>query len=153
MIVGIDPGQNGAIAALDDDDFLYIYEMPIHLVKNKKEIDVNSLFQILTFLSALTKYSCIESVHSMPKQGVVSTFNFGFNYGILIGVLGAVGMHPIRIEPVTWKSSLRLSRSKTDSLEMAKKIFPKFTKHFKYKKDDGKAEAALMAYFLKKTLL
>ena len=44
----------------------------------------------------------IEKVHSMPGQGVASTFKFGMNYGQWIGILTALQIPYSTITPKKW---------------------------------------------------
>ena len=83
----------------------------------------------------------------MPGQGVVSTFRFGYNAGILLGVLEAHRIQVLRVNPSSWKSALNLSSNKKDSLKLAIKKFPIYKAYFARMKDDGRAEAALIASY------
>ena len=47
-------------------------------------------------------FCVIEKVHSMPKQGVVSTFTFGKNYGQWLGILASNGVPYKEVTPQTW---------------------------------------------------
>ena len=44
----------------------------------------------------------IESVHSMPGQGVKSTFTFGTNYGMWLGILASLQVPYIQVSPTKW---------------------------------------------------
>jgi Holliday junction resolvasome RuvABC endonuclease subunit len=44
----------------------------------------------------------IEKVHSMPGQGVASTFTFGQGFGQLQGVIAALGLQCIEVIPNKW---------------------------------------------------
>ena len=48
----------------------------------------------------------IELVHSMPKQGVASTFKFGMGYGQLQGICAALRIPVILIAPQAWKKEM-----------------------------------------------
>ena len=146
MVLGIDPGFTGAIAFLNDEGTLKVFDMPLMKIQNKKQVDPYK-FQRLLGEVACIEFAIIEDVHSMPNQGVASTFRFGYNAGILLGVLTALRIEVLRVKPSVWKSSLGLSRNKKQSLELAKKNFPNYSEYFKRAKDDGRAEAALLAYY------
>ena len=87
----------------------------------------------------------------MPGQGVVSTFNFGYNAGILLGVLEAHRLTVLKVKPNVWKCNMGLDRNKNTSIALAKKKFPDYSSYFKRAKDDGRAEAALIAWYAHKT--
>lgn len=153
MIIGIDPGFTGAIAFLQSDNIL-VKDLPITIIKGKKQIDAKLFDKLIKEYSPydIIKYAAVEDVHAMPKQGVVSTFSFGYNAGILLGVLAANNVTVIKVSPGVWKPALGLSRNKKDSLALAKKLFPSYQHYFRLIKHDGRAEAALIAHFARESL-
>lgn len=96
---------------------------------------------------------CIEQVHSMPKQGVSTTFKFGKSFGIAIGVVGGLGIPMHRMRPQAWKKEVGLSgRGKDASRFRATELWPSWADAWKLKKQDGKAEAGLIAEAARRTL-
>ena len=89
----------------------------------------------------------VELVHAMPKQGVVSTFNFGLGFGLVRGVITALGVPLHLAHSRVWKGAYGLCRDKRDSRVIAARLFPSFAREFSRVKDDGKAEAALIALY------
>lgn len=88
----------------------------------------------------------IEKVHSMPHQGVASSFKFGKNYGIAIGVATSLSHPLVKLTPQEWKRANGLiGKEKDASRQLAMELWPQHADHFKRKKDDGRAEAALIA--------
>lgn len=150
MIIGIDPGFSGAIAFLEKDR-LAIFDLPLTLFMNRKQIDGQEFSSLIIEHIHLIEFAVIEDVNSMPNQGVVSTFRFGYSAGILLGVLQAHGIRVLRVKPAVWKTALNLSRDKKKSLQLARKTFPDYQFYFKRAKDDGRAEAALLAQFAKES--
>jgi crossover junction endodeoxyribonuclease RuvC len=58
----------------------------------------------------------IEKVHSMPKQGVASSFKFGRGYGGLRMALIAAGIPFEEVTPQAWQKALAIpKRSKTET--------------------------------------
>ena len=153
MIIGIDPGFTGAIAFLRKND-LVIYDLPIRMIKGKRQIDENELHKILKayLYSNNIKYAVLEDVWVMPNQGIVSSGRFMYNAGILLGALAAYDVTIIKTKPGVWKSALGLSKDKKKSLALAKKLFPAYKDYFRLMKHDGRAEAALIAHFAKVSL-
>ncbi len=146
-VVGIDPGFKGGIAFLYPHT-LFVEDMPTIEVFGRETIDIHEVKRLL--LAHPVKHVAIEKVSSMPEQGVASTFCFGFNTGKLYGLIYALNLPLIPVIPSVWKSALNLSSSKRKSLVLAKKLFPANTKDFQKMRDEGKAEAALIAYFANK---
>jgi crossover junction endodeoxyribonuclease RuvC len=98
----------------------------------------------------------IEDVHAMPKQGVSSSFSFGRALGVAEGVLAGNGLSLRYVSPAKWKKALGLSSDKGVSRRRADKgvsrrraieLWPEHAKAFERVKDDGRAEAALLAWW------
>ena len=147
MIVGIDPGFTGAIAILDKKGEIILYDMPTLYIMKRKQVDGKALTRFFKPISHIIEMAIVEDVHAMPEQGVTSTFRFGYSAGIIMGVLQALGIKTLRVKPSAWKQALGLSRDKAESLSLATKLFPKYKSYFKRAKDDGRAEACLIAHF------
>ncbi len=142
ITVGVDPGLSGAIALVDSYGVLVdVYDMPV--------LNRNVSPQLLHDLDAWDECGpvVIEDVHSMPKQGVASSFKFGRSKGVVEGYFAALAM-PIRyVAPSVWKRDLKLSKDKGASRERAVELWPGKASLFARVKDDGRAEAALIAYW------
>ena len=67
----------------------------------------------------------IERVHSMPQQGVASTFKFGTNYGIWRGILAAFEMPFYTVGVQQWqKGVIQKAQDKKPALAAAARLFP-----------------------------
>lgn len=153
MVVGIDPGFSGAIAMLYNKNMLIVKDLPLKMFMGRPQIDGYEFSRIIEMYKSEIEFAVIEDVNAMPNQGVVSMFRFGYNAGILLGVLDACRVEVLKVKPAVWKSALNLSSDKKKSLALAKKTFPKYKNYFTRVKDDGRAEAALLAFFAYKTFL
>ena len=89
----------------------------------------------------------IERVHSMPGQGSASSFSFGMSYGMARGVLAALQVPVSLVTPNEWKKHFRLGSDKNEARLIASRLFPASAMFFSRVKDDGRAEAALLALF------
>lgn len=141
VVVGIDPGLTGAIAVLGaDGNFISVEDMPAlgGFVSGKLLAD---LLMPFTWDVAV-----VERVHSMPSQGVASSFTFGRALGVVEGVLGALGVRVLWAPPGTWKRSWGLiGKDKNASRLLALERWPEAADRLKRKKDNGRAEALLIA--------
>ena len=88
----------------------------------------------------------IEQVGAMPKQGVSSTFKFGASFGLVRGVVLALGVPLHHVTPGVWKKHFRLNSDKEKARALALRFWPA-SEHFSRKKDHGRAEAALIARY------
>ena len=141
-IMGLDPGISGAVAFYFPDQRAAIsaYDVPVV----GKEINASALCDLIKKYAP--DLAVVEIVHSMPRQGVSSSFNFGVSYGIAKGVLGALQIPVIFVTPGKWKKHFSLTSDKEKSRALAISTWP-FSDHFRRKKDDGRAEAALLALY------
>lgn len=150
VILGIDPGLSGAVAVLNDGRLTAIVDMPAVQIRAKgRELNLPDLAsQLSEVIRSETPHAAwIESVHAMPSQGVSSSFKFGRCYGEVRGIIAA---HAIPIKPVTpheWKKVLRLGQGKDAARALASAEWPDMAERFRRVKDDGRAEAALIALY------
>lgn len=150
-IIGVDPGATGAFAILDTDSHhLTIIDMPTTKIKRGtrqvNQVDAVRLANLLR-PHAEGARAIVEKVHSMPGQGVVSTFSFGRAAGIIEGVLAALDIPFSLVPPATWTKKMRLFGGKDGSRARAVELFPDQAHLFARKKDDGRADATLIACY------
>jgi hypothetical protein len=152
-ILGIDPGQNGALALLDTDSgALETFDVPTFTLPKstggkRTIIDTVQLANWVDGRSDRIDRAWIEQVSSSSQMGVASSFKFGMNYGLVIGVVVA---HFIRLEYVTpahWKRVLKVPADKDASRARATQIFPRHAAQWPLKKHADRAEASLIAHF------
>jgi len=144
--LGVDPGLKGAVALWDSEmDFLVVQDMPSVKTGKNSVISEGLLADMIRRLDP--QQAWVELVHAMPKQGVVSTFNFGLGFGLVRGVITALGVPLHLVHSRVWKGAYGLRRDKRDSRVIAARLFPSFAREFSRVKDDGKAEAALIALY------
>lgn len=145
IVYGIDPGLSGAIARFDlTEGFLEIHDMPIMEVNKKKSVSPQLISDILRQQHAPVY---IEKVGAMPGQGVSSMFSFGRSYGVLLGCAAGLQMPTTVITPVEWQRALKCQKGKDGNRQRACELFPAYSQLFARKKDDGRADAALLAYY------
>ena len=91
-------------------------------------------------------HTYIESQNSFG-MGRQSAFNFGQGVGVLKAVLATLGIPYSMVGPAKWKKHFNLNRDKDASRLLATRLYPKNAKDFLRKKDDGRAEALLIARY------
>ena len=151
--LGIDPGISGALAVLDEnEDIVQIFDMPTLEVitgKSKKQrVNPQAIVAELRLFKDQRVEGVIEQVNAMPNQGVTSMFSFGRSLGILEGVLAGLDIPYSLVTPTVWKKRMQVNSSKDGARELAMRTWSSKSELFKRKKDDGRAEAALMALYL-----
>ena len=148
--IGCDPGAvSGAIGAVDDYGN-YVESFDIEH-KDKHILALVFKSRLLSIIDPKEGAEiCMEQVHSMPNQGVSSTFAFGRAVGVISAVC-ELTRYPVHlVTPQKWKKHFHLSSDKNESLDMARYLWPEAK--LKLKKDINKAEALLIAEYLRHIL-
>jgi hypothetical protein len=148
MIVSVDPGIRGAAAALcPKRGFVDVIDLPTMPAGNKREI--NSI-EFHNWLRIIKPHRIvIENVHSMPKQGVASTFRFGMAFGTLKATCKAwIGPDLELVDPTVWHAYFQLpGDDKEAARQLALKLFPETSHYLARKKDHNRAESELIAWW------
>lgn len=148
IIIGIDPGKSGALAALSTNGHLIeVFDMPVVGTTISGALLNEWVHEWVNPPIGPSVVAVIEDVHAMPKQGVSTTFAFGRALGLVEGVIQGNGIPLHYVSPARWKRDLRLGRDKGVSRQRAVELWPDKAGLFARVKDDGRAEAALIAYW------
>ena len=174
IFIGIDPGVSGAIAVLTTNTSPLIStwevdDIPTVKVGKRREVDATKLYGML---SKLRRRSvpwfggiavALERVHSMPGQGVSSTFSFGKATGTIIGCLAGAGLwgpcpgNPGNVTklvtPQVWKKAMLedMPKEKESSVVRCRELFPYTCDHLTLKSHHNRADAMLIAEHLRLT--
>ena len=157
-IIGIDPGLSGAIAVLENDKVLKIYDMPVMAEGKKNKRQLNSA-QLVNIIKENIKNHdeinvVVEQVNAMPGQGVTSMFNFGQTFGAIKGVCAALSLPIFFVRPSKWKKYFELINSSKDSSRTKViEMYPSIANQLSKKKDVNKSDAILIARFFSDTRL
>ncbi len=158
MIIGIDPGINGAICFFEKGEVRDIIDMPTMAEgkKNKRQLNSRQIFYEIS--ERIKDYSkdkvivIVEQVSAMPGQGVTSMFNFGQSFGIIKGLCSAMELPIYYVRPAKWKKHFDLLNSQKDaSRTKVIEIYPKISSELSRKKDTNKADAILIASYFEST--
>ena len=153
VVLGVDPGVGGALAWVTAAGVLIaVADMPVIEVRGKRRVcaaEVARLMRIRPVLKVV-----IEGVVAMPRvgkdgrqntQGAASMLSFGYSAGILEGVAAGVGLEVEIVLPAVWKRRALVPKDKGVVRQMVTRLWPASSMHFARVKDDGRAEAALLA--------
>lgn len=141
----------------------------------RRDYDIPELLRRVEAIAALYPAgrlsAAVEHVHAMPPRlttrandegelvevpthGSQANFSLGYSLGIWLAVLVGAGIRYTLIAPQTWKRLMigKLSRdqrrqAKRVSLERAREQFPACAPLLERAKDDGRAEALLIAEY------
>jgi len=150
MIIGIDPGQSGGAAMLNEDGgWRGGIRMPILLHGKRKLVNPRVLSDLV---GPAHKISAIvlEQVNAYPGQGSVSGFNFGRHTGSVETWALSMGCPVHWFTPAVWKKAMGLSKDKRASLDKARLEFGEHDR-WTVGLNDGIAEAGLIALHYQRT--
>jgi len=148
VIVGVDPGKEGAIVRLYPSE---VQVVPMPLIGGKRpEYDVPAIRRGLL----LADHVFIEKMQPMPleKGGTIANYNRGFCMGLFIGLCSAVGRPFTLVRPQEWQKTMLAGLpgedTKQRSILAAQRLFPdvdlRRTPRCK-KLSDGISDALLIA--------
>lgn len=176
--VGVDVGLSGAIAAIiEGQPMPCLWDMPTRMVtrgeKNRRVLDTTKIRSLFAKLQAQFdlcvmierpqmrpavwpgdrphKCSNCGKDHLFVQQGLVSQAMFLGQYERIAGQLEGLGIPFDDIHPATWKKDVFHGRSeKVDSRMLAGQLYPTVADKLTLKKNDGLAEALLLADYVKR---
>lgn len=144
MIIGIDPGLTGAVAILEGQS-LRVQDIPTAPGPKGRSVLLHRvLFDLLDLPPAA---AFVELVSARPGQGVTSMFRFGETLGAIHMALAARGHALHQVTPAVWKRHFGITKDKGSSRALAAQRWPDAAAQFARVKDDGRAEAALIAQY------
>lgn len=126
VYIGVDPGDSsGCIAALVRSRGHGAAPVSLPLAKATLRDRVNWLDGLLGTGPELC-FAVLEDVHSMPKQGVTSSFKFGWSKGSLEMALVACGISYELVSPQKWQLAMgcRSKGDKNITKAAAQRLFP-----------------------------
>jgi hypothetical protein len=150
-ILGIDIGTHGAVVIVNavTGQVVELIDMPCLNDGPKGRPAVNGpLLAEFVFRSHATQ-AFVEFVGARPGEGAVGAFAFGRSRGVVEGVLGACGVPVTFLTPPVWKRAVGIPPGKEGAKDAARseaiRRWPGQAGLFARVKDDGRAEAALIA--------
>ncbi len=126
IFVGVDPGLKGGLVMIEDDGPPRLMTMPSVKVGTKTQIDEQCVRDWFSYCVVFKPnvIVTIELVHSMPKQGVVSTFNFGLGWGLVRGICCGLGLPYQLVRPQEWKKVMLKGHPKGSEYLVASRLWP-----------------------------
>ena len=133
IAIGIDPGKSGGIAVqsiISPEERTVLAEAMPGTIQDLVDLMEDILGHSPRSHNAPT-LAVVEKVHSMPGQGVKSTFSFGENFGQIQGVLTAMSIPWDLVTPKTWQKEFNLNgkfasktQRKNEHKARAQSLFP-----------------------------
>ncbi len=144
VYIGVDPGFKGALACFWHKGNIDVVDMPI-VKATKTELDETAI--VAFFEKYKPDMVVIEKSQTMPKQGISSSGRYMEGYGRIRGICAGMKIPYTLVHPKTWKKLIMfdMGKSKNESIVKVGQLFPAID--LPRKKDDGKADAILLAEY------
>ena len=127
--VGIDPGKTGGLALLSmKEKYVYMLPMPDNFIELKEFLAKAKLCSEFE-----TGIHCwLEKAQTMPKQGIVSAFNYGKHFGELCATMSLLEIPYTLVSPQKWTKAMHSNSgpandAKAKTLMVARRLYPKET--------------------------
>jgi hypothetical protein len=121
IAVGIDPGKSGGLVKIHSIQ----NECSMHKCPSSTQ-EMASLLRTAknsAFVDNLPILVAIEKVHAFPTDARSAAFKFGMNYGMWLGIIGALNIPLIEVTPQMWmKSYAPLPKIKQERKKKIKEI-------------------------------
>lgn len=149
--IGIDPGLSGAVAFIGDD-FECVEDAPSVEVKKGNDYLIGSMVELLRAHGAdRPALAVLEAGLAMPRQSSSTTAKQARGGGLWEGMLAALDIPYVTVRPNIWKKYMGVTSDKGEARVMAQKLFPQLSDRLARVKDDGRAEALLLAEYARRT--
>lgn len=148
-MLACDPGLKGAFCLFDAGKIIWVKDMPVVRIKGKSRLDFSGL---RSFIPHWLHAFVIEDVSGAPGQSAPSAFNFGYGVGYLVATAEARGVKVIKIRPAEWKPAMKVPADKKLARARATELFPDDACRWARVKDDGRAEAAMLALYAERKM-
>lgn len=150
LYLGVDPGKKGGWALVGEDSGC-LHAAPLPYTGD--QIDVVTLNDAITcWINPGSNDVSAVIEHPLVRTGESDTghLNSGKNFGILIAIATLKGFRIHTPQPGPWKSKMRLSKDKAQSMKLCDQLFPEAHDWIRGPRGgalDGLAEAILIAEY------
>jgi crossover junction endodeoxyribonuclease RuvC len=145
-IIGIDPGVTGAFALYAGDRLVEVHDLPVSGGHLDAAILADQLEGLLS-AEGLRPHVYVELQGIRPGSAAGAAGKSMRGFGRIEGVIAALDW-PIRIvTPAQWKRQTQTPQDKDGARARASQLMPEGAGFWTRKKDHGRAEAALIAWW------
>lgn len=159
ICIGIDPGLDGAVAFLYPDGRARVDDLPTIALESgyvHRALDAPRFYHVLaTNLSGSVGVVLREHVQTIPGSRRTAEGSLMRTIGAIDAVLQLAQLRTVdAVAPQRWKRAYGLiGKNKGTSLDVARTMFPSLAaERLARKKDHNRAEALLLAHYLRRTI-
>jgi hypothetical protein len=136
IVIGVDPGLKGAIAAIDGDRVAYRLLIDCYDPEGARVVPALFLDAVASVAAELGGEAVaigVERQQAMKRQGrtqgVASTFKTAINYGLILGACEGAGLSPYDLHPKVWRRLAGITVAKgadpkVATIRRVKSLFP-----------------------------
>lgn len=153
IVIGIDPGIHGGIAAIESGEVIFSAITPTYLGKpNWKDYDIEAMCIMLKRFDTNNSVVYLEKVSGWAGKGALGMFNFGRGVGMWEAIISLLGFRVVRVLPFDWQKIVYKDQTKINKdtgARIAKKLFPgvDLTPGKIRKPHDGITDAIMIALY------
>jgi len=136
--IGVDPGSvSGSIAYVTKE---FAKSWPVASMTDRE------IWELMHLIGPKAEVAAVEQVHSMPKQGVASSFKFGASFGQLRMAVVACGVAFQLVTPNKWQTKMncKTGGDKKITRELAQRLWPQL------KITNNNADSLLLAEYARR---
>ena len=104
VVIGIDPGKSGGVCIYDGNN-IEAYACPQTVDDMASKINSTVSDYEIEGVPFSQIEVAIENVHAFPTDTKSSSFKFGTNFGMWLGILASNKLEVTRIQPIVWMKS------------------------------------------------
>lgn len=155
ILIGIDLGLDGAIAAITPNGRCEIEDIPTFTLPSKGM--VKRAIAPVEFMGVIRRLvppgekatAVVEEVHTFPGKlnSPQSNGSLMETKGCVRAVLALAGIETIWVDPQAWKGLYGLGSSKDASLAIARSLYPDVQHMLTRKRDHNRGESVLLAHY------
>lgn len=157
IVVGIDLGVTGAVAAVDARGNSTIHDLPIVQEDSGKRLDASAFIKLLRTLIPATEAGCVVTENVTVRRisqraGPVNFAGESTLVGLRYAVHAACDIARIRLHfvaPQSWKAHYGIKDDRTGGVarEIAQTLYPLRADDLRLVKHHNRAEALLIAHY------
>ena len=138
QVLGIDPGRNGALAVLDC--------RTLQVVTHDMPDSIPALHDLIAGLPEI-RLCILEQIYAGPQMARRTIGVMFENFGALKSALSWRSIPVQTVRPNIWKASLNVPADKSAARRRASEFYPDCADQWKRARDDGRAEASMLAWY------
>lgn len=131
---------------------IQFWDAPVMNDGKRDNYNLPEMAAIVKVFETYTSVCAIEKVHAMPKNGSIGNFRLGYGLAVWEALVVSQRLRYKLVAPQTWKKVMMpdMPKEKEASRQRAHQLFPDLVGSLNLKKHHGRADALLIAEYLRR---